>query len=102
MWFRLAALWNCTRPEAMARCDSMEFAEWCAFYMLDPWGGERGDLQAGIIASTIAQVNAAKGKRFKPSDFMPKFGPPPKPPSADQLHSKLRTIFGALKAGPDK
>ena len=102
MWFRLAALWNCTRPEAMARCDSLEFAEWCAFYMLDPWGGERGDLQAGVIASTIAQVNAAKGKRFKPADFMPKFGPPRKALSADQIDRKLTTIFSALKAGPCK
>ena len=102
MWFRLAALWNCTRPEAMARCDSMEFAEWCAFYILDPWGGERGDLQAGIIASTIAQVNAAKGKRFKPADFMPNFRSSPKALSDDQLERKLIGIFSALKAGPGK
>ncbi|MCH7872238.1 MAG: DUF4035 domain-containing protein [Planctomycetes bacterium] len=97
MWFRLAALWNCTRPEAMARCDSMEFAEWCAFYILDPWGGERGDLQAGIIASTIAQVNAAKGKRFKPADFMPKFGPRRgRQPSADEIQHELRSVCAAL------
>ena len=65
--------------------------------MLDPWGGERGDLQAGIIASTIAQVNAAKGKRFKPADFMPKFGARRgRRQSADEIQHELRSVCAAL------
>ncbi len=47
-----------------------------AYYALEPFGEERADLQAGIIASTIANVNRDPKKRrrpYKPQDFMPKF-----------------------------
>jgi hypothetical protein len=41
------------------------------YYAIDPFGNERQDLQAGIIASTVANANAGKGKAFQPIDFMP-------------------------------
>lgn len=44
-----------------------------AYYSLEPFGEERADLRAGIISSTIANVNRGKHKPFKPTDFMPKF-----------------------------
>jgi hypothetical protein len=46
-----------------------------AFYHMDPWGEERADLRAGIIASVIANVNRGRRstRRFKPADFMPQF-----------------------------
>lgn len=49
---------------------------WMAYAELEPFGEERGDLRAGIIASTIANVNRdpKKGRPFKPGDFMPEFG----------------------------
>lgn len=54
--------------------DSREFAEWLAYYSLDPFGEQRGDLRAGIVASTIANAFRAKGSRlFRAGDFMPKF-----------------------------
>lgn len=60
---------------AQREIDSREFAEWMAYHELDPFGGERGDLQAGIIAATLANVNRSKGTQpYKPGDFMPKFG----------------------------
>jgi hypothetical protein len=42
---------------------------------MEPFGEERADLRAGIIASTVA--NAATGGRgnFRASDFMPDFEP---------------------------
>lgn len=53
---------------------SREFAEWMAFYKMEPFGEERADLRAAIVACTIANVNRAKGKRaFKVDDFMPRF-----------------------------
>lgn len=48
----------------------MEYAK------LEPFGEERADLRAGIVAATIANAHRRKGsKPFKPSDFMPAFGP---------------------------
>jgi hypothetical protein len=58
----------------LAEISSHTFAEWLAFRRLEPWGEERADLRAGIIASTMANsMRGKKGKPFKPQDFMPKF-----------------------------
>jgi len=61
--------------ELLARISSRELAEWMAYFEIDPFGEERADLRAGIVASTVA--NSQRGRRgtaFKPKDFMPKFG----------------------------
>lgn len=58
---------------------SQQLAEWLAFFQLEPWGEERADLRAGIVASTIANVNrpAKRKKAFEPKEFMPQFGVEP-------------------------
>ena len=54
--------------------DSKEFDLWIKYAELEPFGEERADLRAGIIASTIANVNRTKkDKPFQASDFMPEF-----------------------------
>lgn len=51
---------------------SAELAEWMAYHRISPIDDERGDLQAGIVASIIANANRApKTVPFKPADFMP-------------------------------
>ncbi len=50
-----------------------EFLEWMNVYQRDPWGEERADYRAGIVAATLANIHRSKGRRFKPDDFMPKF-----------------------------
>lgn len=62
---------GCTVRELLARCTGAELTEWLAYYSLEPFGEERADLRAGIVASTIARANGSKSA--KPSDFMPKF-----------------------------
>lgn len=63
-----------TVREAMARVSSREFTEWIAYANLEPFGEERADFRTGIMASTVANVNRAKGgKEYKPEDFMPDF-----------------------------
>ncbi len=77
----------------MARCNSRQFAEWQAYYQLEPWGEERADLRAGIIASTIANVNRGKGQRaFTPSDFMPEFNKPIRRQSQSDMAAILNTM----------
>lgn len=49
--------------------------EWMAYYRIDPFGEDRADLRAGIIASTMANVFRSRGRTFKPADFMPSFEP---------------------------
>lgn len=55
-----------------------ELTEWAAYeHIAGPLGPARGDLHAGIVASTIANVNRAKrGRVFRPADFIPRFDRP--------------------------
>ena len=56
---------------------SREFAEWLAFAGLEPLGDARGDLQAAIIAATVA--NMLRGKDSSPvgiEDMLLRFDEP--------------------------
>ena len=48
--------------ELWLRMDAREFAQWKAYYQLEPFGAERDNLHAGIIASAISGG--------KPADFL--------------------------------
>ena len=63
-----------TVRELLARIDSHELTEWAAYFNLEPWGTETDDWRAGMVASTIANVNRdskRQRKPFVPQDFMP-------------------------------
>lgn len=48
------------------------FAEWLAFYEIDPFGDQRGDLQAAVVASALSNRWRGKGEKpNEPVDFMP-------------------------------
>ena len=56
--------------------DRREYAEWQAYYRIEPFGPHREDLQAGVVASVVANVNRRRGsKPFSPSDFVLDFEP---------------------------
>lgn len=41
------------------------------YYALEPFGAERDNIHAGLIASTVANVHISKkDKMLKPADFM--------------------------------
>lgn len=53
---------------------SSELSEWIAYEKVTgPLGAERGDIQAAIIATTVANVNAGKGRKAKVKDFIPQW-----------------------------
>ena len=46
-----------------------------AYFSMEPWGTETEDWRAGMIASTIANVNRDPKKQkkpFEPKDFVPR------------------------------
>ena len=90
----LARTLGCTVRELLARIDSRELTEWLAYYGLNPWGPERSDLRAGMVASTVA--NCLTSGSFKPSDFMPKYGPQPEP--VEQTPEQLRDMAMKITA----
>ena len=60
---------------AQAEIDSAEFSEWAAFDKIHPIGGVRDDINAGIVAATIANCHRGKGQRaFSAGDFIPDYG----------------------------
>jgi len=59
-----------TLQELNQRMSSAEFSLWLAFHQLQPRGVERDNFHAAIIASTVANTHAPKGKTFKIQDFM--------------------------------
>lgn len=72
--FRLALALGCTVRELLQRIDSEELTLWHAYYNLEPWGEERADIRAAIVASTTA--NCFSTKRHKLTDFLPKWEKP--------------------------
>lgn len=73
---------------------SSEFTEWMAFAELEPFGEWRADLRAGIIASTIANVNrSADSEALTPKDFMP-FERTEEEPEVDARAEALEQIKG--------
>jgi hypothetical protein len=70
--------------------------EWQIYEAIEPFGEQRADLRAGIIASVIANVNRGKGQNpFTATDFMPYLEK-----SKDELSSEAatRAHLAALQA----
>ena len=64
-----------------------------AYERIEPFGEDRGDLRAGIVASTIANAHRSKGKRaFKPSEFMPEFGKECEPQTWQEMKEIARML----------
>jgi len=87
-----------TVRELLARIDSRELAEWIQFHCMSPIGDERGDLQAGIVAATIANCNTGKsGKAFQPIDFMPITDGETR--TSEQSSDDMKSILDAMVKG---
>lgn len=53
-----------------------EFVEWQFFAEKEPFGGRRGDVQAAMVATTVANAHRDAKKRKKPfgvAEFMPEY-----------------------------
>lgn len=71
-----------------------ELGMWQAMYVVDPWGEERGDLRAGIVASSIANwagKTMRKGETVAPLDYMPLVDHPKKKSNLSGLHAFLKS-----------
>ena len=91
-----------TVSRLLAETTSAELTEWAVFYEMEPFGPERGDLQAGIVAATVANVNRDAKKQKKPytaHDFMPKFegaAEAKAPKSPEELRRKWELVMQAF------
>jgi hypothetical protein len=80
---------------------SRQFAEWMAFYSIDPFGDQRADLRTGIVASVLN--NRWRGKTEhprEPVDFMPFREQPEQTP--EEIQRQLRSILGQVTHGKSR
>ena len=90
--FKLALALGKTVGEIEREMSSNELNDWMAYAQIEPFGLERGDLQAGIVAATVANVNRDRHRQraFKPGDFMPDFEKPRAKKTGEQIFQVLR------------
>ncbi len=101
--FRLAlALGEVNVDEMLRRMPAELLGEWMAYEELEPFGQRRGDLQAGIVASTLMNIFRDRKKRsqaFKPGDFILQFGESqaePKPSKRKQSPNEMKSILDRI------
>jgi hypothetical protein len=69
MW-RLSVAWSTPIYELENMSGSL-MAEAMAYYSIEPFGANRDNIHAGLICSTIANVNRSKNQKpFTAGDFM--------------------------------
>lgn len=89
---RLALHMGCTLGELCERMSGEEFGMFLALHRRDPWGDERADYHAAIVAASVA--NHAGKTRTQPAsiaDFLP-FREEPKPVETESPAEHFRNI----------
>jgi hypothetical protein len=77
-----------------------QLREWHQFAQLEPFGEERDDLRAGIVASTIVNSNPYRkkgAKAAKASDFVLKFREVKKAAPKPMNETEFRQAFDGFK-----
>lgn len=96
--FRLALALGQSNPDKML-CEIPHriLMEWQQYAELEPFGEERADWRAAMIASTMANIHARKkGKpAFKIENFMPKFGKAPEQNTLNPGEILLEKVMAA-------
>lgn len=84
---------------------SREFAEWQAYYQLEPFGDSRADIRSAMICKVLADINTPKGRtRMKLDDFVPKFESP-KAQTPEEMLSRAELAneaFGGIDLREDR
>lgn len=62
-----------TEAELGERMDAPELTRWMAKYQRAPFGDRRGDLQAAVVAHTVAMAFRGKGRHPKLQDYILRF-----------------------------
>jgi len=73
-----------------------EVQEWRAYNEIEPFGEERADLRAAIIARTVAAY--LTGHNFKIADFMPDFDIKNQAQTEDEMLGRLKLAVKIAEA----
>ena len=77
---------------------SHEFTQWVAYYGLDPFGQERADMRAAVVAKTVADM--ATGSSNPLDTFLIEYGEdkPKKVKAPQSVTSMQQNLLCAFKA----
>lgn len=75
--FALALRLGKTVEQLLDEISSKELTQWFAYYSIEPFDDQRGDIRSAIVAATVANVAPRKkgGRSYHPRDFLP-YRPP--------------------------
>lgn len=76
--------------------------EWIAYYTLEPFGEERADLRAGVLASLLANIHRDPKRQrnpFEPGDFFTSLEGT-KTPAWKRIFDRMRTAGSSLREQP--
>lgn len=91
-----------TVGELLSRISSRELSEWMEYAKLEPFGEERADLRAGIVAATVANAHRKRGARaLRPADFMPRWEAEQGRPQTPEEQIGLAAMITAALGGRD-
>lgn len=89
--------------EMLDRIPSRELTEWQAYERVaGPLGPARADVQAAIVAATVANANRGKGKPATPADFVPEWDHKPTQTVDEMLqiaYALNAALGGTVEAG---
>lgn len=99
MWFRLALALGRPVAELQATLSAAEWAEWKAFWRIEPWGDVRADWHNAILAYYIYAAHAGKrGRGVKVDAFllseMERAGKASDPASMLEIGRRLAAQYG--------
>ena len=101
MWFRVAALLGRTVEELQASMTGEEFAGWCAFYALEPWGYHAATWRMAVLATTTANFSGNAKDPFELTDFIPGAERRSRRKSVAELQRAFDRAVGTPKQGTD-
>ncbi len=74
------------------------FSEYMEYYAMSPFGSQRDNVHAGLIAATIANVNRNKSQQpFSADDFMLK----QRPGKTQDTHAELFSVLSRYAVKKD-
>jgi len=77
--------------------DGAEFAEWMAYYQLEPFGEERADWRGAMVPYLLSCMFAKKGKKPKFQDFLLSTTSERKPSQTiEQMQASLKALAGMV------
>jgi len=91
-----------TVDQLLAQISSRELTEWMAYALVEPWGEERADFRAGVVASVTANAYRDPKKRrtpYEPKDFMPSFAR--KQPQGWEQQLQIVKLLNVAMGGKD-